>query len=52
MLSKEGCPDCGINMERYEKDYNPYLHTKSKHSTSKPIDVGEPGMVSLSSFSV
>ena len=45
------CPQCGINMERYKNDYDPYFRTESKHPIMKPsMDVGEPCMVNLSSF--
>ena len=45
------CPHCGINMERYENDYDPYFRTESKHPTTKPsMDVGEPCMVNPSSY--
>ena len=45
------CPHCGINMERYENDYNPYFRKESKHPTTKPsMDVGEPCMVNPSSY--
>ena len=44
-------PHCGINMERYENDYDPYFRTESKHPSRKPsMDVGEPCMVNPSSY--
>ena len=45
------CPQCGINMERYKNDYDPYFRTESKHPIMKPsMDVGEPCMVNPSSY--
>ena len=42
---------CGINMDRYEHDYDPNFRTELKHPITKPsMDIGEPCMVNPSSF--